>query len=104
MVNYSDDRNELWGGGALPSRLSELGIGVVYRAFDATGTRLVLRHSDGRAYLLDLDWLRAMGGEAATLPLEELVRLACEGPLASGAWDEATLVPYLEGRPALACQ
>ena len=48
--------------------------------------------------------LRAMGGDLAALSPEDLMRLACEGPLASGLLDEAVLAPYLEGRSPQACR
>ena len=64
--------------------------------------RLIVRAED-RAYLLDLAWLRAMGGDPAALASEELVRIICEGPMASGLFDESTLVPYLDGGQPQAC-
>lgn len=36
---------------------------------------LIVRYTDGRAYLLDLDWLTAMGGQAETMPLEALINI-----------------------------
>jgi hypothetical protein len=65
--------------------------------FDLEDARMVVWHSDGRAYLLDLDWLRAMGGDLAALSGEGVVRLACEGPFGSGPFDETRLEPYLDG-------
>ena len=103
VVSYEDGRSESWEGRDSPRLLAELGLGVQETLFDSEAQRLVVWHSDGRAYLLDLDWLRAMGGNLETLSPEELARLACEGPLASGLLDEAALEPYLESRTPVAC-
>ena len=104
VVEYKDGRSELWEGRGHPRLLAELGLGVEGQFFDIEGQRLILWHSDGRAYLLGVDWLRAMGGDPWALSPEELMRLACEGPFASSAWDEAALEPYLDGRPSQACR
>lgn len=40
--------------------------------------RLVVWYSDGRAYLPDIEWLRAMAGDPAALAPEELERLGCQ--------------------------
>ena len=104
VVVYADGRSELWQGQSNPRLLAELGLGVEEWLFDPQSQRLVLLYTDGRAYLLDVDWLRAMGGDLAALSPEDLVRLACEGPLSSGLLDEAALEPYLEGRPPQACR
>lgn len=41
--------------------------------------------------MLDIDWLKAIGGEPKSLSVEELVRLACQGPFASGLFQESEL-------------
>jgi hypothetical protein len=101
LVGCTDGRYEVWGG---ESFLADLGLGMKDYSFDPHSDRLVVWHTDGQAYLLDLAWLRAMGGNPAALPPEELVRIICEGPLASGLLDEAALEPYLGGREPQACQ
>jgi hypothetical protein len=48
-----------------------------------------------------------MGGDPGALSAEELVRLACEGPLVNGLWtaeDQRELEAAIDGREALACQ
>ena len=80
-----------------PHWLAELGLGMMGYVFDLEDGRMVVWHSDGRVYLLDLDWLRAMGGDLAALSGEDVARLACEGPLESGPFDEMRLEPYLDG-------
>jgi hypothetical protein len=58
--------------------------------FDVAHGRLVTRYQNGQIYLLDLAWLRAMADQADTMPFEQLVKLACEGPFANQAvWNEA---------------
>ena len=56
-----------------------------------------------RAFLLDLDWLRAMGGDPAALAPEELVNILCQGPMALGLLPKTDLLPYLAGRLSQAC-
>jgi hypothetical protein len=38
------------------------------------------------------------------MPIDKLVRLACEGPFASGLFDEAELKPYLGEREPQVCK
>jgi hypothetical protein len=114
LVGYNSAETELWQAGDNPSFLVGFGLGIligpyegvlgVRTFFNAQASRLVLHYTDGRAYLLDLDWLSAMGGDPAALAPEELERLACEGPFASGAFEEAALQPYLEGQPSQVCR
>ncbi|WP_143300923.1 hypothetical protein [Candidatus Entotheonella palauensis] len=54
--------------------------------------------------MLDIDWLKAMGGEPKSLSGEELMRLACQGPFASDLFQESELADYLEGQRPKACQ
>lgn len=104
VVRYAHGESELWGGKDRPRLLATLGQGVVEQALAPKAHRLFIRHGDGRAYLIDTHWLRAMGGDPARLSPEELESLACEGPLSSGAWDETELEPYLEGLETQACR
>jgi hypothetical protein len=104
VVRYRDGRSELWEGRGNPRLLAELELGVGRQFVDPKSQRLVLWYSDGRTYLLDLDWLRAIGGDPAALSPEALVRLACEGPLATGLFDQATLELHLEGSSPQACR
>jgi hypothetical protein len=76
--------------------------GVIF--FDVKDGRAVVTYSDGRTYLLDLNWLAAMGGDQAALPSDELMRLACTGPLATGLWNVASLAPYLGDQVPQACR
>ncbi|GIK39293.1 MAG: hypothetical protein BroJett011_31260 [Chloroflexota bacterium] len=109
VMTYDDAQRELWQAHDEPRRLAELGLGLGNPSqegfhFDMTNDRLITRYSDGRAYLLDLAWLRAMGGKAGAMPIGELVRIACEGPFASGLFDEAELKPYLGEREPQVCK
>jgi WD40 repeat protein len=103
VVDYSDGRSELWDW-RTGSRLAELGLGKKGHVYDPRSRRLIIWHTDGRAYILDLDWLRAMGGDPAAISPGELERLACRGPFATGLFDESVLQPYLEGSPPQACR
>jgi len=97
VVAYADGRSEVWDWQDTPHRLAELGLGMAGYVFDLEDARIVVWHSDGRVYLVDLDWLRAMGGDLAALSGEDVVRIACEGSFGSGSFDEARLGPYLDG-------
>ena len=55
-------------------------------------------------YYLDIDWLRAMGGNPEELSAKELVQRFCTGPFASSLFDEVALQAYLEGRSPRACR
>jgi WD40 repeat protein len=103
VVDYSDGRSELWDW-RTGSRLAALGLAKEGHVHDPRSRRLMVWHTDGRAYILDLDWLRAMGGDLAEISPEELERLACRGPLATGLFDDSALRPYLEGGPSQACR
>ncbi len=102
-VKYEDNRNELWDTRGTPRRLTELGLSIRGAIFEQNHHRALVWHSDGRGYYLDIDWLQAMEGDPAGLPIEKLVQLACQGPLASGLFAESALKPYLEGRSPQAC-
>jgi dipeptidyl aminopeptidase/acylaminoacyl peptidase len=107
VVSYTDGRSEVWDWQGIPRRLADLGLGKADQVFDSQGRRVVVRYSDGRAYLLDIDWLRAMGGDPTRLSEQELVDLACKGPLASKLWalaDQADLQKALDAREPQACQ
>jgi hypothetical protein len=79
-------------------------VNVVDPIFSYDHKRLIIWHRDGRAYVLDLEWLEKMEGRATTLSAQELITIACNGPLASGLFDEAALEPYLDGREPQACR
>jgi hypothetical protein len=60
--------------------LTELGLvteGIAWMAYE----RLLVWYADGRAYVLDLAWLREMGGQADELSIGKLIDLACKYPL-----------------------
>jgi len=100
-VKFTDGKTKLWGSSIKP--LLDMGIGVesMIRTSD---DRLVVTYVDGRAYLLDLAWLSAMGGEADSMDINTLMDIVCEGPLSWGLVDQAILSEKLQGRLSLACQ
>lgn len=104
VVQYIDNRRELWETSVRPRRLAELGLSVDGAIFDKNHRKVLVWHSDGRGYMLDIDWLKAMGGEPKSLSGEELMRLACQGPFASDLFQESELADYLEGQRPKACQ
>jgi hypothetical protein len=104
VIRYADDLSELWTGQDGLRRLTVLGALVGDIIFFPKKQRLLVEHVDGRAYLVDIGWLKAMGGDPTALAAEELVRLVCQGPFAGGLFDEAALEPYLEDEPPQACR
>ncbi|MBE7554799.1 MAG: hypothetical protein HS126_27420 [Anaerolineales bacterium] len=104
IVAYVNGQHELWQAQSEPNRLTELGLGLKNNFFFVASDRLITQYSDGRAYLQDLAWLRAMGGKVGEMPIQELVHIACAGPFASGLFDEAELKPYLAGREPQVCK
>ena len=90
MIRYSDGRFELWE--TEIGLILSLGLGIDPDFTNISNGRLFIRYTDGRTYLLDLDWLHAMGGRANSMTIEELVEILCNGPLSLGWVNENTLV------------
>jgi hypothetical protein len=108
IVRYASGRGELWDTRGTPRRLADLGLGLAKSGFVFTREveRLAVQYGNSQLYLLDIAWLRRMGGDPRQLPAKELVRLACEGPLTSGPWTEAeqaALDDALDGRKPQSC-
>jgi WD40 repeat protein len=104
VVDYENGRSELWAARPAPHRLLDMELGRAEYAVDVNRQRMMVRYSDGRAYLVDLGWLEAMGGNPNALSLAEVTDIACHGPLADPLFDEHELDLYLKGQPALACR
>ena len=45
-----------------------------------------------------------MNGSPESLSIEDLIRIACEGPIVSGLLDETSFEEYLNGEEPQACQ
>lgn len=107
VVHYSNGHFELWQTRPETTRLVNLDLWGEVRHFDVTHNRLVVSYVDGPAYLLDLAWLSKTGGRAQEMLIEELVKLACEGPFADKQiWTEALetkLREYLGSQESQAC-
>lgn len=56
-----------------------------------------------RAYLIDVAWLKAVGGDPAGLAGENLASLLCQKLLSPDKLSDSTLIPYLEPRLPQAC-
>ena len=98
MADYEDGSSEVWDAGPVPQRLASLGLGKK-GLVGLQEQRAIVWYIDGRAYLLDLAWLRAMGGNPGSLKPEALTQTCFDGPFRRGLFDDAALTPYLEGRP-----
>jgi hypothetical protein len=97
-------RHKLWLAQDQLYLLADLGLNLGRYFFSIEKNRLIAPQNDGQTYLVDLAWLRAMGGNARKMPTKELVRIACEGPFAGELFDEAELRPYLGDRAPQACK
>jgi hypothetical protein len=109
VVRYASGRGELWNTRGTPHRLADLGLGLAKARFIFSSgvERLAIQYVNGQLYLLDVAWLRKMGGDPRRLPAEELVRLACEGPLTSDLWtaeEQAALESELRSKKPQACR
>ena len=103
MTKTDNSTSELWTTENKPRRLSLLDLGLNTSFFEMGSQHLILRYSDGRAYILDLALLSRLGGDPEAFSPEELTRIACEQLFQPGKFDEAQLGPYLEGREARGC-
>lgn len=67
-----------------------------YAMFSPDNNDLTLLDNGGQAYFYDLAWLRAMGGRGVDeMEINELVEIACAGPMSRGWLDEDKLLEYL---------
>ena len=106
FIQYADGRSEVWQVKGQVQLLSDLGTGLQNGAsefFDPMGRRLVAGYSDGRVYILDVDWLRQVATLGADTPSATLLKAACEGPLAPKRFNMDELRPFLDGAPPVAC-
>ena len=108
VVQYASGRGELWDARGTPRRLADLGLGLAKAGFIFSSgvERLAVQYGNGQLYLLDVAWLREMGGRPDQLPAEELIRFACQGPLTSGLWtaaEQAALERALNGQKPRSC-
>ena len=77
VVRYSDERTEVWDGGAKPRLLTSLGLGVSSSQFDDEGDHIVVQYSSGEAYIVDLQVLRGLPPDLAAISDDELIALVC---------------------------
>jgi hypothetical protein len=70
--------------------------------------RLVVWYTDSQAYLLDLEWLSAMGEYSEAVPrnkLEEFLDLTCGRPFADNkVFNQNQLNDYLDNEDPVACE
>lgn len=104
-VRYKNGLYALWGLQDEPYLLTWFDSGLQSTYFDLEWKRLITEYQGGRARLLDLAWLEAIGGKAERLPEEQLIEVACM-PFKTELFDENLLTDedYLGDRPPQACQ
>ena len=103
VVGYGNGPSELWLHSGSPRRLRQMEVGSAGHLFDGEGRRMLAWYGDGRAYYLDIEWLKAIT-DPKGLSTDELVDLACEKLFTTKWFDEAALAQYLDGRPSMVCQ
>jgi len=101
IARYADGRAELWRGPEDPQLLDMLEPNLADFHLLEQSDLLVLRHSDGRAYILDLGWLVAANRN--DLSDTTLFELACRGPMAR-LLPPTDLGPFLRGSALKACR
>ncbi len=90
---------------SFPKTSSEIALGLSLKGFTfaVDQNRLITWYTDGRAYVLDLAWLQAVGGDDADLSPKEILQLACQEPFVSRPFDESALADYVDGERPKAC-
>lgn len=102
-VTYNTAQAELWTTRGGPRRLAPLGLAAFNQWFDLAGERLVVWYYDDRVFLLDLNLLDRLDGQADALSPPDLLALGCE-TLARHQFDEAQLRDYLGEAGPQACR
>ncbi len=77
FVTYQDNTSEVWQAQPETHRLAKLGIGLERTHFSRINNQLIVWYGHGPAYVMDLSWLKAMGGYPIQLTGEDLLRVAC---------------------------
>jgi hypothetical protein len=105
VVINANGSSELWSLWSETPFATELGLNLSDNSFNfgKENQRLVLVYRDGRSYLLDLSWIQAMGGRD-NLSREELIKLACDGPLKLGIVTAEDLKPFLGENESKVCK
>jgi hypothetical protein len=80
IIRYDDGRSEIWRGLEDIRRLGPLETNLKGHSLADTDSALTVWFADGRADVLDIDWLEQATVDGITD--ERLFALACEGPLA----------------------
>ena len=98
IVHYRAGRAELWQGSKSARRVAELGLNIRQFSAEPTRQRLSFAQNDGRAFLVDLDWLRHAAAIDPTDP--DFVRNVCQA--LAPHLDDAALEGHVKSRRA--CQ
>jgi WD40 repeat protein len=94
-LKYRDGTSAIWNVQDEAQSLVELEPAASEFYFDLENGYSVVLYSDGRADLLDLEWLQQMHGSADTMPVDDLLRILCKDALNSGWVDNVVLQSYL---------
>jgi hypothetical protein len=102
-VTYENDQSELWAAKGAFHRLANLESGVAGVEFDTLGGRAFIWYNDRHAYLLDLNWLNAIGGVPEKLGEKELINIACQ-PFTDRVIEGLELKRFVQNAPLQICR
>jgi WD40 repeat protein len=103
VIRLPDGSTDLWSRTAPAAHLTSLDVGVADVQFSDDGSRLAVRYSTGRAYLIDIESLRRLAApRSGVIPDEELLHLACLTEAGSSLL--ADRVSEQTGDESVACQ
>jgi hypothetical protein len=101
IMSRDDLRTSVWSLDPDPLEVYRSELGEATRPLGQGLGRFSTLTSDGRGYLVDMSWVRQIGGVASSIGGNDLVRAACAGPLSESSTTE--LEPYLGGVRPIAC-
>jgi hypothetical protein len=104
VIHLDNGRLEVWAVDGTPYQLADLGVGAVDASVLQEIDRLAVWYTTGRSYLVDLDLVRSLGPDPASLSLEDLLAKVCTGPFAELTVAPDLLRPYFGDAIAPGCE
>jgi len=103
VVNLRNEGGQLWFYQNEPRFIADLGPRLTFSEFYSHKPQLFLSYINGMAYLVDRDWLQTMAGNPKDITIENLIKILCNGPLASEYFDETALIQLLGDQEPHVC-